>query len=67
MKSAVAALEIDSQYATLPLVGMTTTNPGSSEEAEAVTKDASGSGSEACFEGYGMVNVKVSGEDVVEV
>jgi hypothetical protein len=48
-------------------MGMTMTKPGSSETAEAVTRDASGRGSEACFEGYGRVNVKVSGEDVVEV
>jgi hypothetical protein len=67
MKSRVAALDMDSQYATLPLMGMTMTRPGSSEEADGVTRDPSGRGSEACFEGYGRVNMNVSGEDVVEV
>lgn len=46
----------------LPVVGMTTTSPGSEEDAEGETKQPSGSGSWACFEGYGMAKVKVSGE-----
>jgi hypothetical protein len=46
---------------------MTITRPGSSEDAEGETREPSGRGSDACFEGYGRVKVKVSGEGVVEV
>jgi hypothetical protein len=67
MRSRVAALATDSQYAILPLVGMTTTSPGSEEEAEAETKHPSGSGSDVCFEGDGSANVKVSGEGMLIV
>ena len=61
MRSNVAALEMDSQYVTLPLVGMTTTSPGSVELADGETKEPSGSGSLSCFDGCGRVKVKVSG------
>ena len=44
---------------------MTTTSPGSEEDAEAETKHPSGSGSPACFEGYGRAKVKVSGEGIL--
>jgi hypothetical protein len=67
MKSRVAALEMDSQYAIFPLTGMTMTRPGSSVEEDGVTREARGSGSEACFDGYGRVKMKVSGDVVVEV
>lgn len=48
-------------------MGMTMTKPGSSEDAADVTRAPSGRGSEACFDGYGRVKIKVSGEGVVEV
>jgi hypothetical protein len=67
MKSRVAALDIDSQYVIFPLTGITTTSPGSVEDADGDTRDPRGRGSEACFEGYGRVNVKVSGDGVVDV
>lgn len=41
---------------------MTTTSPGSDEDAEAETKHPSGRGSFVDFEGYGRAKVKVSGE-----
>lgn len=62
LRSRVAALDIDSQYVILPVVGMTTTSPGSEDEAEAETRDPRGRGSEPCFEGNGRANVKVSGD-----
>lgn len=62
MKSRVAALEMDSQYAIFPLTGMTTTRPGSVEEADGDTRQPNGRGSEVCFEGYGRVKVNVSGD-----
>lgn len=46
---------------TLPLLGMTTTSPGSVDDAEAATKDPRGRGSDPCFEAYGNSNVNVSG------
>jgi hypothetical protein len=58
---------MDSQYEILPLMGITTTTPGSSEGADGVTSEPRGRGSAACFEGYGRAKVKVSGDDVVEV
>ncbi len=61
----MAALEIDSQYVILPVVGMTTTSPGSEEDAEADTRDPSGRGSDACLEGCGRENVKVSGDCIL--
>jgi hypothetical protein len=64
IRSSVAALAMDSQYVIFPLFGMTTTSPGSGEDAEAKTRDPSGRGSEVCFDGYGSANVKVSGEGV---
>jgi hypothetical protein len=64
MKSRVVALDMDSQYVTLPLVGITTTRPGSDVDAEGDTNDPSGKGSEICFEGYGKVKTKDSGEGV---
>jgi hypothetical protein len=67
MRSRVAALATDSQYVILPLVGITTTSPGSEEDAEAETRHPSGSGSDACFEWYGRANVKVSGEGMLIV
>jgi hypothetical protein len=51
-----------SQYVIFPVDGLTTTSPGSEEEAEADTSDPRGKGSEACFEGYGSAKVNVSGE-----
>lgn len=66
MRSIVAAQEIVSQKVTRPLTGMTTTRPGSVDDADGETKDARGSGS-ALLDGYGRENVKVSGEGVVDV
>ena len=65
LKSKVAALDIDSQYVILPVVGTTTTSPGSVDDAEAETRQPSGNGSEMCFEGFGRAKVKVSGEDIL--
>lgn len=62
MKSKVAALVMDSQYAILPLTGITTTRPGSVDEADGETRQPNGRGSDVCFEGYGRVNVNVSGD-----
>lgn len=62
----VAAQEMVSQNVTRPLEGMTTTRPGSVDEAEGETKDARGSGS-VFLDGYGRAKVNVSGEGVVEV
>lgn len=67
LRSNVAALEIDSQYVILPVVGTTTTSPGSEEDAEAETRQPRGNGSETCFEGLGKAKVKVSGEDILAV
>lgn len=49
----------------LPVDGITTTRPGSSEDADAETRDPRGRGSDICFEGYGRANVNVSGEGVL--
>jgi len=46
---------------------MTTTRPGSSEDADGGTSEPSGRGSVWFFEGYGRVKVKVSGEATVAV
>jgi hypothetical protein len=62
IKSSVAALAMDSQYVTLPLLGMIMTSPGSVDDAEAATKDPSGRGSDSCLEAFGSSNVNVSGE-----
>jgi hypothetical protein len=50
---------------TLPVDGMTTTRPGSAEDADAETRDPRGRGSVVCFEGYGRAKVNVSGEGIV--
>ena len=57
----MAALEMDSQYVILPVVGITTTRPGSVELAEGDTSEPRGRGSPGCFDGCGRVKVKVSG------
>lgn len=62
MKSRVVALEIDSQYVIFPLVGITTTRPGSDEEADGGVRDPSGKGSLECLEGYGSEKMKDSGD-----
>lgn len=64
MKSKVVALDIDSQYVTLPLLGITTTKPGSEEDADWGTRAPNGRRSVECFEGYGRVKVKDSGDGV---
>jgi hypothetical protein len=61
----VAALEIDSQYVTLPEEGMITTSPGSEEDADADTSVPIGKGLEVCFEGCGNSKAKVSGEAIL--
>lgn len=66
MRSIVAAQEMVSQKVIRPLTGMTTTRPGSVDDADGDTKDARGSGS-APLDGYGREKVKVSGEGVVDV
>lgn len=53
---------MDSQYVILPLVGITTTRPGSDEEADGGVSEPSGKGSLECLEGYGNENTKDSGE-----
>jgi hypothetical protein len=60
----VAALDIVSQYVILPVVGITTTSPGSEEDAEADTRVPIGRGSETCLDGSGRENVKVSGDGI---
>jgi hypothetical protein len=67
MRSRVAALATDSQYVILPVVGITTTSPGSEEDAEADTKQPSGRGSFIDLEGYGKAKVKVSGDGMLIV
>jgi hypothetical protein len=67
MRSIVAAHEMDSQKVTRPLTGMTTTRPGSVEEADGDTKDAMGRGSVVFLDGYGSAKLNVSGEGVVDV
>lgn len=66
IKANVAALEMDSQNTTLPLVAVTTTSPGSVEEADGETKQPTGSGS-LDLGGAGSVNVNVSGDCDVEL
>jgi len=65
MRSIVDALATDSQYVILPVVGITTTRPGSGELAGGETRDPRGRGSELSFAGYGSTNVNVSGEVVL--
>ena len=65
LRSRVAALEIDSQYVTLPEEGMITTSPGSEEDADADTSVPIGKGLEVCFEGCGNSKAKVSGETIL--
>jgi hypothetical protein len=66
MKAKVAALDMDSQKTTLPLPDMTTTRPGSVEEAEGETRHPTGRGSLG-FDAEGRVKVKVSGDCEVEL
>lgn len=49
----------------LPLEGMTTTRPGSEEDADADTRVPIGRGSDVCFDGCGNSKAKVSGDDVL--
>ena len=50
-KSIVVALEMDSQYVILPLLGVNTTRPGSEEDAEGETSAPRGRGSVEFLEG----------------
>jgi hypothetical protein len=45
---------------------MTTTRPGSEEDADGETREPRGRGSVEFFEGYGSVNVNDSGDDEAE-
>lgn len=65
MKAKVAALEMDSQKTTLPLLAVMTTKPGSVEEADGETKHPTGRGSLDLP--LGKVNVNVSGDCDVEL
>jgi len=67
MRSMVAAHEIVSQKVIRPLAGMTTTKPGSVDDADGGTSDARGRGSVGLREGYGREKVNVSGDGVVDV
>ena len=60
----MVALDIDSQYVILPLVGINTTKPGSEDEADGETRAPRGRGSVELFEGYGSVKVTDSGDCV---
>ena len=62
----MAALDMDSQNTTLPLPAITTTSPGSLEDADGETKEPTGRGSVG-FEWDGRVKMKVSGEGDVEL
>ncbi len=66
MKANVAALEIDSQKTTLPVLAITTTSPGSVDDAEGETRHPTGRASLG-FEEDGRVKVKVSGDCEVEL
>jgi hypothetical protein len=66
MKANVAALEMDSQKMTLPVLAITTTKPGSVDEAEGETRHPTGRASLG-FEEDGRVKVKVSGDCEVEL
>ncbi len=66
MKAKVAALEMDSQKTTLPLLAVTMTSPGSVEEADGETKHPTGRGS-LDLPGVGKLNVNVSGDCDVEL
>jgi hypothetical protein len=50
---------------TLPVEGVTTTIPGSEEDADADTRVPIGRGFEVCFEGRGSSKAKVSGEETL--
>ena len=56
------ALATDSQYVILPVVGITTTRPGSGELAGGETRDPRGRESEISFVGCGSTKVNVSGD-----
>jgi hypothetical protein len=66
MNANVAALDIDSQKMTLPLLGITTTKPGSVDEAEGDTSDPTGRAS-LDFDVGGSANMNVSGDCEVEL
>lgn len=66
MKAKVAALDIDSQKTTLPVLAITTTKPGSVDDAEGETRHPTGRVSLG-FEEDGRVKVKVSGDCEVEL
>ncbi len=66
-RSSVEALEIDSQNVIFPLLGITTTSPGSDEDADAETRDPSGSGPSSRLDGSGKGNSKASGDGMFAV
>ena len=66
IKTNVAALAIDSQYTTFPLPPITTTKPGSADDADGETRHPTGRGSFGLVVD-GRLKEKVSGNCDVDV